>query len=194
MQPASQITSVWKDTAVAKQYRTGVSLHSHTSCSEETLTFVHKFVALLPGAGAVVRRYERVCEREHGLRLDFARAFWRPPLLPRMAFDLEARQIRQLGLDPLVSITDHDTIEAPMLLRTVPSARHIPVSVARRHAGLVLMVSNLTLSRMNGFSKNLYENAAVAIVAASARRSPSRQWRAKNGDWPPRLSTNITHR
>ncbi|HEY1807074.1 MAG TPA: hypothetical protein VGG42_00870 [Acidobacteriaceae bacterium] len=30
---------------------------------------------------------------------------------------------------PLVSITDHDTIAAPMLLRTVASARHIPVSV-----------------------------------------------------------------
>jgi hypothetical protein len=32
-------------------------------------------------------------------------------------------------LNSLVSITDHDTIEAPMLLRTVPSSRHIPVSV-----------------------------------------------------------------
>jgi hypothetical protein len=30
---------------------------------------------------------------------------------------------------PLVSITDHDTIAAPMLLRTVAAARHIPVSV-----------------------------------------------------------------
>jgi len=29
----------------------------------------------------------------------------------------------------MVSITDHDTIQAPMLLRTVPSARQIPVSV-----------------------------------------------------------------
>ena len=29
----------------------------------------------------------------------------------------------------LVSITDHDDINAPLLLRTVPSARHIPVSV-----------------------------------------------------------------
>ncbi len=29
----------------------------------------------------------------------------------------------------MVSITDHDTIKAPMLLRTVPSARQIPVSV-----------------------------------------------------------------
>ena len=29
----------------------------------------------------------------------------------------------------MVSITDHDTINAPMLLRTIPSARQIPVSV-----------------------------------------------------------------
>jgi hypothetical protein len=32
-------------------------------------------------------------------------------------------------LNSLVSITDHDTIEAPMLLRTVPSSRHIPLSL-----------------------------------------------------------------
>jgi hypothetical protein len=87
------------------------------------------FLALLPGTGHVLRRYERMCERDYGLKLDFARAFWRPPLLPKMAYDLEAGQIQQMGLEALVSITDHDTIEAPMLLRTVPSARHIPVSV-----------------------------------------------------------------
>ncbi|HEY4010916.1 MAG TPA: hypothetical protein VGM11_12250 [Acidobacteriaceae bacterium] len=123
------ITSHWKDAAAVERYRTGVSLHSHTSCSEESLKFVHMFLDMLPAAGHIMRRYERVCRQKHGLTLDFARAFWRPPMLPKMAFDLEARQIRRLGLDPLVSITDHDTIEAPMLLRTVPSARHIPVSV-----------------------------------------------------------------
>lgn len=129
MQPNTQITSRWKDAAAADQYGTGVSLHSHTSCSEETLKFVHMFLAMLPGADLLMRRYERCAEEKHGLKLDFERAFWRPPLLPKMAFDLEAGQIRKLGLYPLVSITDHDTIEAPMLLRTVPSARHIPVSV-----------------------------------------------------------------
>jgi predicted metal-dependent phosphoesterase TrpH len=129
MQPVSQITSRWKDAAAAGRYRTGVSLHSHTSASEESLKFVHMFLAVLPGTGQVLRRYERMCERDYGLRLDFSRAFWRPPLLPKMAYDLEASQILQMGLYPLVSITDHDTIEAPMLLRAVPSARHIPVSV-----------------------------------------------------------------
>jgi hypothetical protein len=50
-------------------------------------------------------------------------------LTPKLAFDLESRQIEKLGLAPMVSITDHDNIKAPMLLRTVPSARQIPVSV-----------------------------------------------------------------
>ena len=129
MQPKTQITSRWKDAVAVERYRTGVSLHSHTSCSEESLKFVHMFVEMLPAAGIVLRRYERRCLENHGLTLDFERAFWRPPMLPKMAFHLEAEQICRLGLEPLVSITDHDTIEAPMLLRTVPSARHIPVSV-----------------------------------------------------------------
>ena len=43
MQPKTQITSRWKDAAAVERYQTGVSLHSHTSCSEETLKFVHMF-------------------------------------------------------------------------------------------------------------------------------------------------------
>ena len=50
-------------------------------------------------------------------------------MTPKLAFDLESRQIEKLGLNSMVSITDHDNIHAPMLLRTVPSARQIPVSV-----------------------------------------------------------------
>ena len=62
--------------------------------------------------------------------MNFAASYWTPPLTPRLAFDLESRQIaEQLQVQPLVSITDHDDIQAPMLLRTVASACHIPVSV-----------------------------------------------------------------
>jgi hypothetical protein len=63
------------------------------------------------------------------LRIDYAASYWTPPLTPKLAFDLESRQIEKLGIAPMVSISDHDNIKAPMLLRTVPSARHIPVSV-----------------------------------------------------------------
>jgi hypothetical protein len=73
------------------------------------------------GEGRALERY--------GLKLDYAAGYWTPPLTPKLAFDLESRQIEKLGVAPLVSISDHDNITAPMLLRTVASARHIPVSV-----------------------------------------------------------------
>jgi hypothetical protein len=65
----------------------------------------------------------------HGVRVNYAASYWTPPMTPKLAFDLESRQIEKLDLAPMVSITDHDNIKAPMLLRTVPSARQIPVSV-----------------------------------------------------------------
>jgi hypothetical protein len=65
----------------------------------------------------------------HGIRVDYSASYWTPPMTPKLAFDLETRQIENLNLGAMVSITDHDNINAPMLLRTVPSARQIPVSV-----------------------------------------------------------------
>ena len=128
MQPRSKISSVWNEPVVTGGYRTGVSLHSHTSASEESLMFIHKMFVFLPGLRQVFEHYERQSVRED-FKLDFVKAHWRPPLLPKMAYDVESGQIEALGLEALVSITDHDTIEAPMLLRAVNSSRHIPVSV-----------------------------------------------------------------
>jgi hypothetical protein len=124
----SKITSQWKQPSAIRAFTTGVSLHSHTSVSEETLGFVHAMFVAMPGLKRVFDFYAQRSQR-YGVTLDFDRANWRPPLQPRMAYDLESRQIQRLGLNSLVSITDHDTIEAPMLLRTVPSSRHIPVSL-----------------------------------------------------------------
>jgi hypothetical protein len=124
----SKITSNWKQPAAIQAFTTGVSLHSHTSVSEETLGFVHAMFVAMPGLKRLFDFYAQRSQR-YGVTLDFDRANWRPPLQPRMAYDLESRQIQRLGLNSLVSITDHDTIEAPMLLRTVPSSRHIPVSL-----------------------------------------------------------------
>lgn len=129
MPPLSKITTHWNEPHAIAPYDTGVSLHSHTSFSEETLDFIHSMALALPGGRALSHYYEKRCQQKYGLTLDFNRAHWRPPLRPRMAYELESRQIQQLGLYPLVSITDHDTIGAPLLLRTVPSSRHIPMSV-----------------------------------------------------------------
>jgi hypothetical protein len=129
METRSQISCIWKQEDAAAAYRTGVSLHSHTSMSEESLIFIQNMGRALPGVTKLYSHYFDRCQRLYSLTLDFESAHWRPPLMPRMAFDLEHRQITELGLFPQVSITDHDNIEAPMLLRTVPDARGIPVSV-----------------------------------------------------------------
>jgi hypothetical protein len=50
-------------------------------------------------------------------------------MTPKLALDLESRQLQKLEVEPLVSLTDHDTINAPMLLSSVPSAREIPISL-----------------------------------------------------------------
>ena len=125
----STISYLWRDKKASQGFRCGVSLHSHTSQSKETLDFLAKLGNQYPLTRPLLTRLEQRSERLHGLRIDYAASYWTPPMTPKLAFDLESRQIEKLELGPMVSITDHDSITAPMLLRTVPSARQIPVSV-----------------------------------------------------------------
>jgi hypothetical protein len=127
--PSSTISYLWRDKDAPGAYRTGISLHSHTNQSMETLDFLANFGNQFPVMRPLLSRLERRAEQVHGVRLNYAASYWTPPMTPKLAFDLESRQIEKLGLAPMVSISDHDNIKAPMLLRTVPSARQIPVSV-----------------------------------------------------------------
>jgi len=126
---SSTISYLWRDKDAAKGFRAGVSLHSHTNQSRETLDFLANFGNQFPVMRPLISRMERRAEQLHGVHIDYAASYWTPPMTPKLAFDLESRQIEKLNLASMVSITDHDTITAPMLLRTVPSARQIPVSV-----------------------------------------------------------------
>jgi hypothetical protein len=125
----SSIAYIWNDAQAGRGFVSGVSLHSHTNQSRETLDFLANFGNQYPLMSPILARCERICREKYDFKIDYSRSYWTPPLTPRLAFDLESRQIENLNLMPLVSITDHDSINAPMLLRTVPSARHIPVSV-----------------------------------------------------------------
>ncbi len=127
--PGSTISYLWRDQLASSGYRTGVSLHGHTNQSRETLDFLANFGNQFPVMRPLLSRLERRAEQMHGIRIDYAASYWTPPMTPKLAFDLETRQIEKLNLAPMVSITDHDNIKAPMLLRTVPSARQIPVSL-----------------------------------------------------------------
>ena len=127
--PTSTVSYLWRDRKAAHGFQTGVSLHSHTNQSRETLDFVAEWGLQYGAVRPLLQRLESRSRERHGLRVNWAASYWTPPLTPKLAFDLESGQIAKLGLAPLVSFSDHDTIQAPLLLRSVPSARHIPVSV-----------------------------------------------------------------
>jgi hypothetical protein len=119
----------WRNTEVTTGFRSGVSLHSHTNQSRETL----KFLALLGTRYSFMRRLmhrlEERSEANHGMRVDYGLSYWTPPMPPKLAFDLESDQIGNLGLEPIVSLTDHDSIQAALLLQTVWGKQDSPISV-----------------------------------------------------------------
>jgi hypothetical protein len=116
----------WRDHSPLRNFRTGVSLHSHTDHSRESMAFVPKYTANVPILSQAIRQQEQRYQDRTGRTLDFARAWWTPPLSPREAFDLERGQIETLDCNALVSLTDHDDIEAGSSLAVVEP---VPVSV-----------------------------------------------------------------
>src|SRR5215471_11813890 len=111
---------LWREPGAARGFSAAVSLHSHTMHSREGLDFVPRVLRRVPLADAALQRIEDRHRRQTGKPIPFERAFWRPPLHPRAAHELEVAQIRDL-LDrrPLVSLTDHDTMEACAELRAI---------------------------------------------------------------------------
>ena len=85
--------------------------------SEECLDFLPRYLNHVPGVSRFVGS------------VDFARAHWTPPLTPSSALRLEHEQIASLGLRPMVSLTDHDNIEAPIALNVTTAWEEVPISV-----------------------------------------------------------------
>lgn len=124
------VSYLWREPHAVDGFAAAVSLHSHTNQSKETLDFIAELSTDWRVLQPVMRWCERRCQRTTGIRPDYARSYWTPPLTPRLAFDLECQQIEEkLQRTAMVSLTDHDDISAPMLLRSLTSARQIPVSL-----------------------------------------------------------------
>jgi hypothetical protein len=123
----SKIHWLWRDRSAPQRFRTGVSLHSHTLHSEETMEFIPRYTSGIPVVSNAIRRQEQIYRQRRNKTLDFSRAFWRPPLAPHEANHLETRQLQKMNLEALVSLTDHDSIQAGSMLRVLdPQA---PISV-----------------------------------------------------------------
>ncbi|MEP7336743.1 MAG: hypothetical protein ABI977_03185 [Acidobacteriota bacterium] len=111
-------------------FRAAASLHCHTSFSKELLTFIPHYAAMIPVVSRFFRtemdRYLTIHEKT----IDFAKAYWTPPVSPRQLLEVETLQIEsRLGLPAFVSITDHDDIEASLRLQVIDSGRRIPISL-----------------------------------------------------------------
>lgn len=115
----------WSHPEAAKNFRTGVSLHSHTSCSKETLSFVPRHTANVPILAKGIRKLEDRFRYWHGYDLDYKNVWWTPPLTPRDALELETKQIEDLGLRGMVSLSDHDSVDAGVMVAPLGA----PISV-----------------------------------------------------------------
>lgn len=126
---ATHSQSFWRDRSTAKGFRAGVSLHSHTMYSEESLYGASMFIAAVPYLRRAIRRQEAEYRRTHDISLDLQHGFWTPPLTPRQAYRLEQKQIEQhFQLPGLVSLTDHDDIRAGSQLKVMQRFWSVPVS------------------------------------------------------------------
>jgi hypothetical protein len=126
----NQFACLWEDRSVTRKFTTAVSLHGHTNRSKESLYFMGQYAAERPLLRWALAHLDRKAQREVDVKIDFWKAYWTPPLPPIQAFTIERKQIEEdLGMRSLISLTDHDNIEAAMLLRVVPEARRIPVSL-----------------------------------------------------------------
>jgi hypothetical protein len=118
------VNFAWRDSVPGRRHSTGVCLHGHTLHSEECLNFLPRYLRQIPGISRIIDGYERGPQR-----VDFNRSWWTPPLSPASALRLEQDQIAAMGLRPLVSLTDHDNIEAGMSLQVAAGPEQFPVSL-----------------------------------------------------------------
>jgi hypothetical protein len=125
----SQVHFHWQQRNHHARFRTGVSVHSHTLHSRESLDFIGRATANTPWLSGAIRQQQHKYRALKGREVDLKRAWWTPPLSPLHAWKLEKSQIENvLGQQALVSLTDHDNIDAGLHLSVLDDTRHCPVS------------------------------------------------------------------
>ena len=126
----SRITFQWQQGPSSGSFRTGISLHSHTLYSRESLDFIGRATKNTPWLSGAIRKQQEKYRALKGRELDLRRAWWTPPLSPHQAWDLEKSQIEdELGMEAMVSLSDHDTIQAGLQLHVLDAMRDCPISV-----------------------------------------------------------------
>jgi hypothetical protein len=155
---------LWDNPEALRGFSTGVSLHSHTRHSRESFGFF-----------ALLARNSWKNDAA-GAQRELPAPYWTPPLTAEAAYQLERSQIEDgLDLAAIVSLTDHDNIEAPLLLSS--KAAPVPISVEwtvpYRHIVLHFGVHNLPghdavalRGRMQAYSRDPSQPTLASLLAA----------------------------
>ena len=159
--------------SVLRAFRTGVSLHSHTELSQEELSSLPRHLERMPVVSHFLRKEMERYRAKTGQPVDFSRAYWRGPLDAHSAHELEKRQIEMLDLPAIVSLTDHDNIDAGLQLRAEGIVADAPVSVEWTvpfeptyfHVGIHNMAADRAPSLMRRMASVTREPSAQALGA-----------------------------
>ncbi len=114
---------------LAEKAKTGVSLHCHTEHSNEMLDFVPHYAEKLPIIAQFWRRERNRYMKRVGKEVNFSTAYWSPPLAPDDVYDIEKQQIEESGLNAIVSLTDHDSINATLTVNERVENAFAPISM-----------------------------------------------------------------
>src|SRR5215475_7920020 len=162
----------------AKCFRAAVSMHCHTNHSKESLTFIPHYAGRIP----VLSKFYKSEMKRYGEKIDFARAWWTPPLTARQVFEMETLEVEsRLGLPTIVSITDHDDIAAGLWLQSFDSQGRIPISVewtVPYHNGFFhLGVHNLPPDRASDLMREL---SAYTKNFGQSRSQTGQTWQTES--------------
>lgn len=109
--------------------KTGISLHCHTEYSRERLDFLPHYADKIPIISTLLQKEDRDFTKRTGTGIDFASAFWSPPLSPQSVYDIEKKQIDSAGLRSFVSLTDHDCINGNRIVKDADGEAQVPISL-----------------------------------------------------------------
>lgn len=87
----NQVSCFWNEPDIGREYRSAVSLHSHTNHSKESLRFIPQYTQKRPFLRWALERQSR----RSTIPVDWVRAYWTPPLTPKLALEAERNQIEK---------------------------------------------------------------------------------------------------